>query len=146
MKKTRSKKLIDSPFQLYLIGSFLGLTILALLFQFVLFANTMARLADDLPNDGELLLKASTSALVRTSLLSFFVALPATLSVGLLVTNRVAGPLYRFRSYLRDLRSGEASGPCTIRKGDQLQDLCDEINATGEALRQQGSKRTNEAA
>ena len=60
------------------------------------------------------------------------------IAVGILVTFRVAGPVYRFEQHLGSLARGEDPGTCRIRKGDELQDLCASINAAVETLRGQG--------
>jgi len=54
---------------------------------------------------------------------------------GILLTFRLAGPIYRFEQYLRSVARGEQIGPCKIRKGDELQFLCDAINDATEPLR-----------
>jgi len=141
MKPTlRLNKLIQPGLQLRLTGSFLGLSLLALLFQLALLANTLAHLADRMPNDKELLLQASSGALIRAFALSVAVVLPATFVVGALVTHRVAGPVYRLCQHLRAVREDATHEPCQLRKGDQLQDLCTEVNATVEALRERESE------
>jgi signal transduction histidine kinase len=63
------------------------------------------------------------------------VLLPTMLVVGILVTHRIAGPVYRFEQYLGALARGENPGPCHIRRGDELQELCQQINAAFETLR-----------
>lgn len=131
---TRKRKLILPGLQLYLTLSFLGMSVLALLFQFVVFANTAANAASALPNDADLFLGSFTSILVRTFLISTCVVLPLTVGVGILITNRVAGPVYRFQQHLQALVEHGESGPCRIRTGDQLQELCELINRTTEAL------------
>jgi hypothetical protein len=55
--------------------------------------------------------------------------------VGVLSTFRIAGPIYRFEQYLRQVVKGEAEGPCRIRDGDELWDLCDLINQATAPLR-----------
>ena len=65
--------------------------------------------------------------------ISLAIVLPAVISVGILLTFRIAGPIYRFEEYLKAVARGENVGPCKIRKGDQLQPLCDAINAATDA-------------
>jgi hypothetical protein len=71
--------------------------------------------------------------LLEVLLFSFAVLLPSVLAIGVLLTFRVAGPIYRFERYLEDVAAGRDTGPCRIREGDQLQELCDRINAALEA-------------
>ena len=62
--------------------------------------------------------------------------LPATFAVGLLVTHRLIGPIYRFEKYLAQVIAGETREPCRIRKGDELVELCDLINRATEPVRE----------
>ena len=66
--------------------------------------------------------------------------LPATLLIGIHATFRVAGPIYRFEQHLRAVASGMHAGDCRIRRGDELHDLCDSINAAVRALEGRGSE------
>lgn len=119
----RTRKLILPGLQLYLTLSFLAISMLALLFQFVVFANTAVNAARELPNDADLFLGSFVGIMTRAFLLSFCVVLPLTVFVGTLITAKVAGPVYRFETQLRQVLEGGAPGPFKIRKGDQLQEL-----------------------
>jgi hypothetical protein len=44
--------------------------------------------------------------------------------------------------YLKQVIARETSEPCRIRKGDELQDLCDLINAATEPVRNAAVERT----
>ena len=66
---------------------------------------------------------------------SFGMLLPLTIAIGILVTFRIAGPLYRFERFLELVIRGEQVGPCKLRNGDELQDLCDLINEATRPLR-----------
>lgn len=46
------------------------------------------------------------------------------------VTHKIAGPIYKARLYLSQVRSGEANYPLSFRKGDHFNELADEINET----------------
>jgi hypothetical protein len=67
------------------------------------------------------------------------VLLPLAFAVGVAVTFRVAGPIYRFEQHLRVVAEGRDPGPCKIRKGDELQDFCDVLNAALGRMRQSGA-------
>ena len=66
---------------------------------------------------------------------SLVILLPVIFAFGILLTFRIAGPVYRFEQYLGSVARGEQLGPCKIRDGDELQNLCDAINAATEPLR-----------
>jgi hypothetical protein len=68
-------------------------------------------------------------------LVSFGMLLPLTIAVGILVTFRIAGPVYRFEKYLQQVIDGEAVGPCRIRNGDEFTELCDLINQATAVVR-----------
>jgi signal peptidase II len=63
--------------------------------------------------------------------------LPLTIAVGILVTFRIAGPVYRFEQYLKSVLRGELTGPCRIRKGDEFHELCELLNQVVSTLREQ---------
>ena len=53
----------------------------------------------------------------------------------MLVTFRIAGPIYRFEQYLAGIAEGRQLGPCRIREGDELVELCARINEATAPLR-----------
>ena len=137
----RRRKLIDPALQLRLTGTFVALSALALLLQYLLFANVLAQTAAELPDGGTQLAARSGRLLAETLAMSALVILPLTAAAGVLVTFKVAGPIYRFRVYLRQVLRGEDPGPCRIRKSDALQDLAQLITETTEPLRAAARER-----
>lgn len=136
----RRIKLIQPRFQLRLIAVFSGLALLGLVLQFILFAATISALAADLPQDGPMLIESIPPYTLAVFGISLCVLLPMTISVGILVTFRIAGPLYRFEQHLKAIARGEDPGECRIRKGDELQGLCGTINEAVSALRREARK------
>lgn len=134
-KHPRRIKLIKPRLQFRLIGAFVGLTALTLLLQFLLLAARLTVTASSMDQGGEVLMNLTGGLLIDILLFSFGVLLPLVCAVGVLVTFRIAGPVYRFEQYLGQVARGEDPGPCRIRKGDQLQDLCDKVNEAVSALR-----------
>jgi hypothetical protein len=137
----RRKKLIDPRLQLRMTGAFLAMAALSLLLQFLLFAQNLSSVAATLPQDGPVLMERTGGLLGRTLLVSFGLLLPVTLLVGVMVTFRVAGPMYRFRAWLGEIADGGDPGVCRIRKGDEFQDFCKLLNRVAGPLRE-----ANEAA
>jgi signal peptidase II len=131
----RRTRLIQPRLQIKMIAAFLGMSTLALLLQFIVFTSSLSELASDLPQDGPLLLERIPSSVLWTALLSFTVLLPMTFMVGVLVTFRVAGPLYRFEVFLKAIIRGEKPADCRLRKGDELHELCELLNQATAALR-----------
>jgi len=57
---------------------------------------------------------------------------------GIVVTHRVAGPIYKMKKQLRDLRKGNCEIPAPLRKGDELVDFFEEFRRmVGELRRRQ---------
>jgi methyl-accepting chemotaxis protein len=137
----RRDKLVRPRLQLRLILVFLGVALFALLFQFALFAAVLSNLATDLPQDGAILLEESTGVAITILVVSLSVLLPLSFFVGVLATFRIAGPIYRFERHLEAVAAGEDPGPCKIRTGDELHELCDKLNKALERMRQAGAFR-----
>lgn len=131
----RRQKLIKAGIQLRMSGIFAGLTIVCLLLQWLLFSALLTSAANQMPVGSEYLLDLVPTLLGRSILFSVALALPLTLLVGILTTFRITGPIYRFESYLRGVISGTQLGPCKIREGDALGELCSLINEATEPVR-----------
>ncbi len=132
----RRKKLIKPRLQLRLTGIFVGLTALSLLLQFVLFTNVLNETAVGLPNDGPIVLQATNRITTKVLAMSFLLFLPLTLSIGVLSTFRIAGPIYRFEQFLGAVVRGERPRDFRLRKGDQLTELAALINEATRPLRE----------
>ena len=137
LRRKRRIKLIQPRFQLKLIGSFLGISALALLLQFLVLGKHLSELALSMPDGGVYLNSVKTRMLMETLAFSFGVLLPLTICVGVLVTFRIAGPLHAFEQYFKRIANGEQVGHMSLRKNDQLQDLCENVNAAMDALEEQ---------
>jgi hypothetical protein len=134
----RRDRLVRPRLQLRMILAFLAVAALALLLQFTLFTSVLSTAAAELPQDGAILLERTSGLTILTLFLSFAVLLPLCLFVGILVTFRVVGPLYRFEKHLETVAEGGDPGPCRIRAGDELQDFCAKLNAALDRVRARG--------
>jgi signal transduction histidine kinase len=126
--KARRQRLIKSGLQLRLIAVFLGLAAISGALQVILINRSILSLARHNVVRDDALLKALPDILTSNLLLTLGFLVPLMGYVGLLLTQRIAGPIYRYERYLDSVVAGEHRGPCKIRKGDELQDLCDRIN------------------
>lgn len=64
------------------------------------------------------------------SLFLFIVAAGATVVISALrYSNRIAGPMYRLCKSMREIRDGDVSFKVKLRKGDDLTEIADEVNA-----------------
>ena len=143
---TRRRKLILPRLQLKIIGSFAGVLMLGMLTQMMLFNATLAETALQLPSGGDYLSRLIPSMTGKVLLMSLVLILPMALCFGVLITFRVAGPVYRFEQYLGQVKRGEAVEPCRIRRKDELQQLCVLINEGLEAAREQGRQEARSEA
>lgn len=132
--------------QLRLVLAFLCAAGIASIVQTLLLARTLGKVAETLPEAGDQLLAQLPQILGDQVLVGFLLMAPLMLAVGVLETFRVVGPLRRIESYLRALHAGERPGPCRIRKGDDLQDLCELVNDATEPLREAGREGVGGAA
>lgn len=136
---SRKKKLINPGLQLRLVAIFLCSAALAVQAEAILITYTLTKLAEEMPNDGSVLL-SQLPEFVRTNLLLTFALLaPLTLGVGIVATFRVAGPLYRFEQFLQAIKEGRQVEPCTIRKGDELHGFCTLLNEVTAPLREKAA-------
>ncbi|QDU65516.1 hypothetical protein [Engelhardtia mirabilis] len=139
MSTTRHKrriKLIQPKLQLRLTAIFGGVALTSLLLQFLLFMQMYSDLAMRLPNDALLVLSEMRGELMGVLAFSVLVLLPLTFSVGVLVTFRIAGPVYRLERYLEQVARGEKPADCALRQGDELQTLCKLVNEATRPLRE----------
>jgi hypothetical protein len=134
-KYRRSIRLIQPRLQLKLVLTFLGMAMLAMTLQFLLLAAALVALAGDLPNDGLTMQQELPERLMWILGLSFGVCLPLIFCVGVVITFRIAGPLYRFEKFLDAVKKGEKPADCRLRKGDELQDFCVLLNDATAPLR-----------
>ncbi|MBN2490552.1 MAG: hypothetical protein JXQ29_06865 [Planctomycetes bacterium] len=147
MKKTRrSQKLIEPRLQLKFAAVFLTTAAAVVLAQGFGLFFTLDRLAQNLPNDGHIVQMEVASVIQRNCLITLALVAPLSLLVGVLTMFRLVGPLYRFRVYLRQLAGGVDPGPCRIREGDELHDLCKLLNEATEPLREANAQASRRAA
>ena len=87
----------------------------------------------------ELLQDAYLVALFRTVswtvVLELIVLVPLVSVFGIRLSHKVAGPLVRIRAALADMAQGRFDIRITLRKGDALTELAEDINRLAESLR-----------
>ena len=135
--KFRIKKLVNSALQLKMISAFLFLSCISALFQVVLLNRSIMSLSSLMESDGDILLAELPSLLFSNLVLTLGVLLPMMLLVGILITHRIAGPIYRFERHFESIARGDEPGVCRIREGDELHELCELINEAVETLKEQ---------
>ena len=145
MKKRhlRWNKLIKPRLQLRIVVAFAAISLISILMQLLLMQSRIAELAATLPSGGDYVVDALPGTMGGILISSTLLVLPLVTSVGILMTFRVAGPIYRFETYLKQVARGESVGPCRIRKDDDLQELCEAINAALEVASERPSQEDN---
>lgn len=133
---SRKRRLIKSSLQLRLISVFFSIACLASIFQVFMINRAVVSAASQLPSGGTELLALLPEVVKAGLVVTLCVLMPAILFIGVMATHRVAGPVYRFEQYLRGVAMGEADGACSLRKGDEMQDLCDLLNLALERTRE----------
>ena len=81
---------------------------------------------------------ATTNGLIRI-VIAWAAFMAATcglfaLLTGLLMTHRMAGPIYKFKQELLRIEAGHAPRPIHLRKGDEFQDVADALTRALETL------------
>jgi hypothetical protein len=138
-KRLRKQKLIKTSLQLRMSLVFLTLAFIAALFQVILLNRSIMRLSDQMATDGDTLLSELPSLLATNLVLTMVILVPVMIGVGIIVTHRIEGPVYRFETNLAQIARGEDVGSCRLRDGDELKELCDRINEAVSALRHETS-------
>jgi HAMP domain-containing protein len=136
----RRKKIIDPDFQYGLIRNTVILALLliaASLISTALVYNVYGDMQVDviqpppfLPFEGLKPVEDQTilGLLWPIMTVSLLVTVVVTLVFGLVVSNRMAGPVYSMRRALREMAQGDLSSQISLRRRDAFKALADEIN------------------
>ena len=136
----RRRKLINTRLQLRLVLVFVGLAAVASLFQVFMVNRSILDMSKGLGAEREAFLGELPGVLSANLLLSLGVLVPVMLAVGILVTFRIAGPLYRMELHLKKLVRGQNPGPCSLREGDELQEFCSLLNRAVDVVREDATR------
>lgn len=129
-KYARKRYLVLKGFQLKYVGSILlFMFAIALLSGYTVYYTTWILLGERLAGvypQGRLvyiLQRANIVLLLRILFITPLVAL-----IGLMLSHRIAGPMYRIERFLREIPEGNYSQRIYLRKRDSLKPLADGIN------------------
>ena len=142
----RRNRLPQPKFQLRLTGIFAGLCALALIGQTLVIGAQLTEAAQGMSSGGNELADAVPGLMWRSWLGSAALILPALMLIGVRITFRFAGPLFRMERHLEAVAAGEWPEPCKIREKDDMQDLCVVMNAALESARAQGAAEARNAS
>ncbi|MBU4343262.1 MAG: hypothetical protein KJ902_01645 [Candidatus Omnitrophica bacterium] len=139
MKHGRRQYFINKAFQAEFIVKFCVLVALGcIVFGAILYAFSSSTLTTSFENSR--LVVKSTADYILPGLLfggvtvGFLTAVVTSLVV-VLMTHRVAGPIYRFEKYAQEVGSGQLCSELKIRKKDQFQNLVGAFNKMTDDLR-----------
>ncbi len=127
-QKPRRKKWIRPDIQLRIILSTMLVAFLALITNFHVCLVGLIMLQWGANLSLEIALQQIQSLLVKQYLISFAIAVPLSIWVGVFEAFKFCGPIYRFKKFFEELGAGRWDLPCSLRKDDELQDLKGAIN------------------
>jgi signal transduction histidine kinase len=68
-------------------------------------------------------------------LISVLLVTPLVFVIGVFLSHKIAGPVYRINKFLKDVTAGNLATPLVLRHGDELTDLADTINHMTDSLK-----------
>lgn len=140
MKNKRRQYFIDKKFQTEFIVKFCSLVIIgSLIFGIALYIFSSRTLTTSFENS-RLVVKSTADYLLPGLLLGgliiCIVTAIASSIIVILMTHRIAGPMYRFEKYIAEIGSGELHSDLRIRQKDQFQNFVGSLNKmTGDIKR-----------
>lgn len=137
-KRVRAEKIVDRRLQLRFAAWSAGTTLLALGLQYVLTVNTLADVALQPHADVAAAYDAAITGALRNLAISVLIGLPLATVVHVLTSFKVLGPLVAVRRFLTEVRDQRRPSDLRLRKGDELQDLCELLNDATRPLREDG--------
>lgn len=136
-KFKRTRYLIQAKFQLKYVGLILLLMyITAFVCSCIVYYTLMILMGEKLASvypQGRLVSIISTINL--RMLLSLFVITPIVTAIGIYLSHKIAGPIYRMETFMGEMAAGNLSMRMTLRKGDELIKLADKINLLNDSLK-----------
>jgi methyl-accepting chemotaxis protein len=134
----RKKYVINKDLQLRLLFKFLfSLLIISFVIVWNFYYATWTMLANDLRGLGISVLKGSIS--IRMIILSCSLILVFT-TFSIFISHRIAGPIYKIKSVIDKMASGDLPPQIYLRKNDEFKELAESVNKLIEYLNQNQKK------
>lgn len=139
MDYKRKNYFINKVFQSEFILKFCGLVVIgSTVFGIILYLFSKHTLTTSFENS-RLVIKSTADYLFPGLLfggliVAIFTALAASVVV-MLMTHRIAGPMYRFEKYINEIGSGRLYSDLKIRKKDQFQNMAGSLNKMTQDLK-----------
>ena len=131
MGNQRKRKFIRQDIQLKVVFICLFVASLVLLINFQLSLASLWNLSNSLTSTTDLTfaLEELRGAVISRFLISVVTAIPLSAAIGVLYSFRFSGPIHRFKKYFLAMNeTGRWDEPLFLRKGDDLQDVCESMN------------------
>jgi len=137
----RRNYLIDREFQFKFILKFCALVAAAgLLFMSILYFSVMQSTAVSIVNSRVVVRSTADlilPILIQTVIVVTIIISLASIFVTLIISHKIAGPLYRFKKVIQELENGDFSSDFQIRNPDQLQELAKAFNSMIKKVREE---------
>lgn len=140
MAKTRYKRtqyFVAAKFQIkYILYILLFLYLGAAIAGYTVYYTTWITLGEKLAN---IYPRSRVISIFHTAnmalLLRLLLLTPLFVYIGIRLSHRIAGPIFRIENYIDKLMSGDYSQDLTLRKGDELQSIADKLSKLSQKLR-----------
>ena len=135
-KFKRKRYLVAKKFQLRYVGWILLFMFLtAVLCSYIIYYTTMILMGEKLANvypQGQLV--SIVNSVNFRILVSIIVISPLVGFLGIYLSHKIAGPIYRIERFLSNMAAGDLSSRITLRKGDEMVSLADSVNRLTDSL------------
>ena len=136
-KFKRTQYWVSGKFQGKYVGIILLLTFLtAALCSYVVYYTSMISFGEKLANiypQGRLV---STVNMINIRIMvSILLVSPLVALIGIYLSHKIAGPIFRMERFMSDMASGNFTGKLVLREGDELLMLADGINRLTESMK-----------
>jgi len=136
-KFKRTKYLVSTKLQLRYVGIILLLMLAtALMCSYVIYYTVMILMGEKLSNvypQGRLIAIINTVNI--RILFSMLLITPVVVVIGIFLSHKIAGPIYRIEKFLGDMAAGNFASRIVLRKGDELTSVADKINVLNDSLK-----------
>jgi len=135
-KYRRRQYLVAKKFQLKYVGTILLFIFLTgAISAFVVYYTSMMLFGEKLSNvypQGRLI--HDINIINMRILASLLLATPVVALIGIILSHRIAGPIYRMEKYMTSIAQGDFSQRIVLRRNDELIKLADAINTMVDSL------------
>ncbi len=136
-KFKRTKYLISTKFQLKYVGLILLLMFAtASICSYFVYYTVMVLMGEKLASvypQGRLISIINTVNF--RILVTLLLITPIVTIIGIYLSHKIAGPIYRIEKFLGDMAAGNFASRIILRKGDELVSIADKINLLNDSLK-----------